>query len=73
MKKILYTLLFMTFLALLLNLFSVSAQEVIGPQIVFEETIFDAEDVKEGEIIEHTFKVLNKGDSPLEIKKVKPD
>jgi hypothetical protein len=37
-----------------------------------EEKYFDAKQVKEGDIIEHTFNVHNAGDSTLEIKKVKP-
>jgi len=55
-----------------LNLTTGLAQQAIGPRMVLEERYFDAKQVKEGEVIEHTFNVLNVGDSTLEIKKVKP-
>jgi len=48
------------------------AQQAIGPKIVLEERYFDAKQIKQGGIIEHTFKVLNTGDQTLEIKKVNP-
>lgn len=48
------------------------ADQPIGPRIFFEKQEFDAKQVDEGEVIEHTFKVLNTGDRPLEIFKVKP-
>lgn len=54
------------------NLTTGWAQQAIGPRIVLKEKYFDAKQVKEGEIIEHTFTVHNAGDSTLEIKKVKP-
>jgi len=54
------------------NLTTGWAQQAIGPRIVVEEKNFDAKQVKEGEIIEHTFNVHNAGDRTLEIKKVKP-
>jgi len=47
-------------------------QQEAGPRIVVEENWFDARQVKEGDIIGHTFKVFNKGDSVLNIKDVKP-
>ncbi|MCP4669650.1 MAG: DUF1573 domain-containing protein [Deltaproteobacteria bacterium] len=48
------------------------AQETPGPKMVLKETLFDFGDVLEGKGVEHVFKVLNKGDKPLEIKGVKP-
>ncbi len=48
------------------------AQQATGPRIVLEEKFFDAREVKEGEVIEHTFTVRNKGDEALEIRKVSP-
>jgi len=50
----------------------VFAQETKGPRIFIKEMVYDAKDVKEGEVIEHTFRVFNKGDETLNIKKVKP-
>ncbi|MDY7036880.1 MAG: hypothetical protein SV375_12050 [Thermodesulfobacteriota bacterium] len=44
------------------------AQETLGPKMVLKENAFDFKQVKQGEVIEHAFKVLNKGDQPLEIK-----
>jgi hypothetical protein len=43
-----------------------------GPKIYFDEPVFDAKDIKSGEYLEHTYKVMNKGDSTLEISDVKP-
>jgi len=45
---------------------------VSGPHLVIKERSFDFEEVKEGDTVEHSFRVLNKGDQALEIKKVKP-
>ena len=45
---------------------------VSGPQIIIDEQTFDFGAIKEGVSIEHSFKVLNKGDQVLEIEKVKP-
>ena len=48
------------------------AQKVIGPKMVLKEKTVDYKEVDEGEVIEHVFKVLNEGDQPLQIEKVKP-
>jgi len=42
------------------------------PILSIDEQTFDAREVDEGAVIEHAFKILNKGDQPLEITKVKP-
>ena len=42
------------------------------PILSLNEQVFEVAEVKEGDVIEHAFKVINKGDQPLEIKKVKP-
>ena len=52
--------------------YSIPAQEKQGPKMILEEERFDFGEVKEGEVISHSFKVLNQGDQPLEIKNVKP-
>ncbi len=49
-----------------------SAQDIQGPKMIIEGKKFDFGEVKEGEVISHTFRVFNKGDQPLEIRKVKP-
>ena len=55
-----------------LLLCSAHAQKAQGPKMVLKERVFDFKEVKEGEVIEHTFIVLNQGEETLEIKKVKP-
>jgi len=52
--------------------YSSLAQEAGGPRMVLKEWVFDFKEVKKGEIIRHTFQVLNEGDQTLEIKNVKP-
>ncbi len=42
-----------------------------GPQLTFEETSHDFGKVKEGKILNYTFKFVNKGKSTLEIKDVR--
>jgi hypothetical protein len=69
MKKLLY-LIFLTILLVILNYHLCLAQQVTGPNIILEERSFDAKEVREGTDINHIFKVLNKGDRPLEINKV---
>lgn len=44
----------------------------LGPCITISKRSFDFKEVKEGATVEHAFRVLNKGDNALEIKKVKP-
>ena len=51
---------------------AVWADQPKGPEIFFENTIFDAKRVEEGSNVEHTFTVSNRGDQPLKIIKVKP-
>ena len=48
------------------------AQQSAGPRIVIEERSFDAMEVKEGALIQHTFTVKNSGNEALEIQKVSP-
>lgn len=43
-----------------------------GPKMVVKQDTFNFGEVKEGKVIEHTFKVLNEGDAKLEIKNVRP-
>ena len=48
-------------------------ETVKGPKMVLREKTFDFKEVDEGEVVEHSFEVVNEGDAPLEIKKVQPD
>ena len=50
----------------------IPAEKMTGPRMLIEETLFDAKEVPEGEMIQHTFRILNIGDQPLEIKNVRP-
>lgn len=60
-------------LAFLLALISSSfAEAPSGPSIVLPERSFDFKEVEEGKTVEHSFKVLNKGNEVLEIRKVNP-
>lgn len=55
-----------------LPLSHVWAQDSMSPQIAIPEKNFHFEPVEQGQSIEHTFTVLNKGREPLRIIKVKP-
>ena len=71
MKKIAINLMILS-LMLSFCLNATPAEKTTGPRILIEETLFDAKDVIQGKMIQHTFKVQNTGDQPLEINKVKP-
>ena len=43
-----------------------------APKMVLKEQGFDFGEVKQGEVITHTFEVLNQGNEILKIKKVNP-
>ncbi|MBW1903146.1 MAG: hypothetical protein JRJ20_16185 [Deltaproteobacteria bacterium] len=47
-------------------------QDAGSPQIVIPEKTFRSDLVEQGQDIEHTFTILNKGREPLQIIKVKP-
>ena len=48
------------------------AQQARGPKMVLPEKLYEAQAVKQGDIVTHDFPVLNEGDQPLEIKRVQP-
>ena len=50
----------------------VLAQDKKGPRVSVEGREFDFKEVKEGTVLEHTFKILNIGDEPLKIISVRP-
>ena len=52
--------------------YSAVAQATTGPKMVLAELSFDFKEVKEGQVLEHTFYVYNQGDQPLARKKVVP-
>jgi hypothetical protein len=43
-----------------------------SPRLILEEKAHDFGKVQEGDVIEHTFQIFNKGDGPLLIGRVKP-
>lgn len=49
-----------------------SAQPRSGPQIFLAEKHHDFKEVHEGEVLEHSFRVENRGDQNLEIQRVNP-
>ena len=48
------------------------AQTPSGPSMVLPERSFDFKEVEEGKVVEHAFKVSNKGNQVLEIRNVNP-
>jgi len=52
---------------------ALGAGEIKGPLMVMEERSFDFKEVREGEIIEHAFRVFNRGEKNLAIQRVQPD
>jgi hypothetical protein len=52
--------------------FAETPQEVKGPRLLIVEKSANLGDVQEGAVLEHTFKVKNTGDQPLQIERVKP-
>jgi hypothetical protein len=57
---------------LLLPCGAIGAEQPTGPKMVIKEMEYDFKDVKEGDLIEHAFQVLNQGDQVLEIREVRP-
>jgi hypothetical protein len=49
-----------------------TSRELKGPRLLIVDKSANLGDVKEGAVLEHTFKVQNPGDQPLRIEKVKP-
>ncbi len=50
----------------------VMSEDKQGPKAVINEPEFNFKEVKQGETVEHTFKVQNQGDMPLRILNVRP-
>ena len=56
-----------------ITLGTIWADETKGPSLIILEPHYDAKEVQEGTIINHSFNIKNEGDALLEIQKVKPD
>ena len=53
--------------------FTQATEETVAvPVIELEMPTYEFDQVSEGEVVEHDFRVFNRGTAPLEIKKVKP-
>lgn len=50
--------------------FVANAQDTSGPAITFEEKTYEFGDIHQGDVVEHTFKFTNTGDTPLVITNV---
>ena len=48
------------------------SQAASGPKMLIEGKEFDFKEIEEGKVITHTFKVSNRGDQTLEIRRVSP-
>ena len=71
MKRVFKTVL----LALLVTTMSAGfslAKEDAAPVIEVDQATYDFKEVSQGEIVKHDFRVFNRGEGSLEIKKVKP-
>jgi hypothetical protein len=71
MKKPLYSIYLSALIILIVSTLAL-AEETSAPSIAIDEKSFDAKEIKSGDYLEHTFKVMNKGGSTLEISDVKP-
>jgi len=69
-KKCLKTILLSSFLCVSFAN-TLTAEEAKGPRMVLKELLHDFGTVKEGKILEHSFKVFNQGDQTLEILQVR--
>jgi hypothetical protein len=47
-------------------------EEITGPRLIMNERFFNFQEVREGEVIEHTFALSNGGSETLVIEEVKP-
>jgi Protein of unknown function (DUF1573) len=48
------------------------ARAIAAPKIELKDRVFNFGEVIEGQTVEHTFRVENRGDQPLEIQQLKP-
>lgn len=57
---------------LLFSFCAVRAEEIRAPKVSLAEDLFDFKEIVEGEIINHSFTITNKGNETLKILQVKP-
>lgn len=69
MQKPMHIFIFLFFLAFLA---ASQSGYAAGPRMVIDEKRFNFQEVNEGSVITHSFKVRNTGDEPLQIRKVRP-
>jgi hypothetical protein len=63
---------FFCFLNLFIFSYPAPAQNVTGSQMFITEASHDFKEVDEGAVLEHSFKVMNRGSQVLEITRVNP-
>ncbi|MBN1904640.1 MAG: hypothetical protein JW927_06040 [Deltaproteobacteria bacterium] len=63
---------FLSLLILLISCLAASGEETLTPKITFSEKSFVAGEVLEGTVIEHTYRVYNKGNGVLRINRINP-
>jgi hypothetical protein len=63
---------FFCFLSLFILSSPAPAQNVTGSQMLITEASHDFKEVDEGSVLEHSFKVMNRGSQVLEITRVNP-
>jgi len=61
-----------TVLAVCVGLTLAAGGKETAPVIEVEEPTYDFHQVTQGETVRHDFRVFNRGNKPLDIKKVKP-
>jgi hypothetical protein len=61
-----------TFCLSLIFLNTAISQQESTPKMVLKEEVYNFNDVDEGVVIQHTFKVFNEGDKILEVQKIEP-
>ena len=52
--------------------FAAPEEKIAGPRLVMQERFFNFQEVREGEVVEHTFALSNGGSETLVIEEVKP-
>jgi hypothetical protein len=57
----------------ILSWLSATAQEIRKPKVFLQEHTYDFKEVMEGEVINHTFSIFNKGNEELKIFQVKAE
>jgi hypothetical protein len=71
-RKLLWAWLVLAFLAGIAQAAEEKQAAGAVPVIHIEEPVYDFQQVSQGAVVKHDFRVLNQGKAPLEIKSVRP-